>query len=158
MKQCRDRVQLEARRLAGYQLLQTGVPPSEVARLQGVTPAAVSKWKKQAARRGITGLKSKGPTGPKSRLTAVPRRGLERALLQGAVTHGWDNDLWTLPRVAQLLQRRWGLVYHPGHVSRLLHALGFSCQKPEGRAREQSADAVRCWRRDVWPVLKKSPC
>lgn len=148
---------MEERRLEGYRLLQQGVSASEVARRQGVSAAAVSKWKKQAGRRGLAALHSKGPTGPKCRLSAAQRAALEKALLQGAVAHGWPNDLWTLPRVAQWLRRRWGLSYHPGHVSRLLRGLGFSCQKPEGRAREQDPQAVRAWRRDVWPALKKSP-
>lgn len=157
MKPTRDRKQLEARRLEGWRLLQEGVPPSEVARRQGVTPAAVTKWKHQARRRGEPALRSKGPPGPKPRLQPAQREWLARALLQGAVAHGWANELWTLPRVAALLARRWQVDYHPDHLSRLLRAWGFSCQKPERRAREQDPAAVRRWRRDVWPALKKSP-
>lgn len=54
--------------MEGYRLLQQGVASSEVARRQGVSAAAVSKWKKQAARRGLAALQSKGPTGPSSLL------------------------------------------------------------------------------------------
>ena len=75
---------MEVRRVAGYQLLEQGVPASEVARRQGVSPAAVSQWRKQARRRGVAALQSKGPTGPKPRLKSVQRAGLERARTTGA--------------------------------------------------------------------------
>ena len=46
-----------------------------------------------------------------------------------AVTAGLPTDLWTCPRVSWLIQHRFGVHYHPAHVSRLLHGLGFSPQK-----------------------------
>jgi putative transposase len=153
----RDRAQLEARRLAGYELLQQGVRPSEIARRHGVSRAAVSRWKKRAGRRGASALRSLGPPGPKPHLTAAQGQRLRRLLEQGAVAQGWENELWTLGRVAQLIQRQFSWRCHPAHVSRLLHALGLSCQKPEGRAREQNPHALRTWKRDVWPRLKKKP-
>lgn len=153
----RDRQKLEARRQEGYGLLQQAVGVSEVARRLGVTPAAVSKWKKLAARRGAAALESKGPPGPRPRLRPAQQQWLGRALLEGAVAHGWTNDLWTLPRVAQLVRQRLGVRYHAGHVSRLLARLGFSCQRPTRRARERDEAAIRRWQRDTWPALKKKP-
>lgn len=153
----RNSEQLEKRRLEGYRLLQAGDEPSAVARRLGVSAAAVSKWKRQAMRRGAAALKSKGPPGPKARLSAAQKECLRRALLQGALAHGWENDLWTLRRVAHLVRRLFRLHYHRGHLWRVLQGMGFSCQRPSGRARERDEAAIRMWRRDVWPALKKSP-
>ncbi|MEZ6070944.1 MAG: winged helix-turn-helix domain-containing protein [Pirellulales bacterium] len=62
---------------------------------------------------------------------------------------GFDSQLWTLPRVALLIEREFGVSYHSTHVGRLLHALGFSCQKPKRRSREQDPEAVKTWRAEM---------
>jgi len=70
----------------------------------------------------------------------------------------WDKTaLWTLPRVASLIQDLTGVGYHPGHVWRLLGASGFSCQRPERRAVERDEKAIRRWSRTELPALKKRP-
>ena len=61
-----------------------------------------------------------------------------------------------MPRVAALIEQVTGVRYHPGHVWRLLGALGFSCQRPERRAVEPDEPAIRHWKRVQWPAIKKS--
>lgn len=65
-------------------------------------------------------------------------------LLQGATTFGYSTDLWTGPRVVDLIRHRLRVSYHPSHIGRLLHSLGFSPHKPERRARERDEDGW-CW-------------
>ena len=80
-----------------------------------------------------------------------------QALLAGPAAHGYKTVLWTLPRVAALIEKLTGVRYHPGHVWRLLGASGFSCQRPERRALERDEKAIRHWQRVQWPALKKRP-
>jgi transposase len=54
-----------------------------------------------------------------------------------------------------MIQRLFGVEYHPDYVPRLLRKLGWSPQKPEQRARERDERAAARWRRDEWPRLKK---
>ena len=68
-------------------------------------------------------------------------------LVEGARAAGYDSDLWTCRRVTALIQRHFGVSYHFNHVGRLLHALGFSPQKPLRRARERDEEAIERWRR-----------
>ena len=56
------------------------------------------------------------------------------------------DELWTCRRVAQVIAQTFGVSYHPDHVGRLLHGLGFSCQYPQHRARERDEEAIRQWR------------
>jgi transposase len=65
--------------------------------------------------------------------------------------------VWTLPRVAKLIEQRTGQSYHPGHVWRVLRGLGFSCQQPTRRAIERDEVAIARWKRVDWPRLKKKP-
>ena len=78
-------------------------------------------------------------------------------LLEGASRHGFPTDLWTGPRVIDVVRRQFRVAYHPNHIARLLRSLGFSPQKPERRARERNEDAILGWVRDDWPRVKKTP-
>jgi transposase len=80
---------------------------------------------------------------------------LTRLLLKGAGACGFSTDLWTQRRVAQVIQREFGVRYHPHHLWRVLIGLGWSCQKPETRARERNEPAIAHWKRYHWPHIKK---
>lgn len=54
-----------------------------------------------------------------------------------------------------MIQREFGVGYHPAHVSRLVRALGLSLQKPERRANQRDEEAIRRWKEERWPHLKK---
>ena len=82
---------------------------------------------------------------------------VERALGRGARYHGFSADLWTLPRVAELIQRQSGVRLHPGHVWRVLGRLGWSLQRPAGKAVQRDEAAIARWKKHTWPALKKSP-
>ena len=78
-------------------------------------------------------------------------------LLQGAPAHGWETDLWTWKRVAEVIRRELGIAYHPEHVRKILYQrLQWSSQKPERRARERAEDALARWKREGFPRIKKS--
>ena len=67
------------------------------------------------------------------------------------------TDLWTCPRVSWLIQRQFGVHYHAAHVSRVLHGLGFSPQRPTRRALERDEERIRAWIEQDWPRVKKTP-
>jgi transposase len=148
--------ELEARRLRAADLLGRGTGPGEVARLVGVGSSAVSKWKKMLRNRGPDGLKAKPHPGPRPRLNGTQKRRLAAALKKGAVAAGYDSDLWTCRRVRDLIGKREGVWYDFNHVGRILHALGFSVQKPEARARERDERAIERWRKKDWARIKKT--
>ena len=136
-------------------MLQDGVPLSEVARHVGVWPGSVVRWRDAYERAGEEGLKAKRHPGRKPRLSAQERGRLGELLVQGPQAHGYRTQLWTLPRVAEVIEKEFGVSYHPGHVWRILRAMEWSCQKPERRARERDEEAIRRWRQKRWPHIKK---
>lgn len=136
-------------------MLQQGKGVREVARSVGASSSSVSRWKKQLEESGETGLAAKKQAGRESRLKEEQKEQLGQILLQGAVTAGYTTELWTLGRVAEVIEREFGVRYHPGHVWRILRKLGWSCQKPERRARERDEAAIAQWRQAEWPRIKK---
>jgi transposase len=147
----------EQRRLSAMALLEQGWSGSKVARHFGVTPAAVSQWKTNYQQYGPNALKSTPHTGRPPKLTASQMKRLEKLLLQSPEKHGYANDLWTLPRVAAVIQKHFGSSYEVSGVWHVLVRMGWSCQKPERRARERDEEAIVSWRKNDWPRIKKIP-
>jgi transposase len=80
---------------------------------------------------------------------------LAARLLKGAKANGFSTDLWTCSRIAELIERRYGVRYHVDHIPRLMASLGWSCQKPEVRAVERDEQAIQTWVSKDWPRIKK---
>ena len=153
----RDFAGLEQRRLRAARLLEKGVSQSQVARQVGVHRQSVSRWAQQLEKEGRPGLEQAGRAGRKPRLSAADLERIENALKRGPEAFGYDTGLWTSARVAQLIEQECGITYHPGHVWRLLRQLGWSCQRPTGRALERDEKAIAQWKRKRWPEIKKKP-
>ena len=153
----RDFGGMERRRLAAARLFAEGVGQSEIARRLGVTRQAVHVWFTRWKRQGTKGLAAAGRAGRKPRLTPRQLQRVEQALLEGPRRHGIDADLWSLPRMAVVIARVTGVRYHPGHIWRVMRALGWSAQKPQRRAREGDEAAIQHWKSRVWPAPKKKP-
>jgi transposase len=137
-------------------LLKQGVSQSEVARRLDVHRQSVIRWAGQLAHSGRVGLKQAGRAGRKPRLSAPQLKQIEQALKRGPAALGYDTGLWTAGRVRELIEHQCGVRYHEAHVWRILRQLGWSCQRPTGRALERDEKAIRYWKRVHWPQLKKS--
>jgi transposase len=131
----RERDRLQARRLRAAELFAADVRQAEVARQLGVSAQAVSVWHTRWQAGGGEGLQSRGPSGPAPRLSDAQLAQVKHALLEGATAHGFVGELWTLDRIAMVLERVSGVRHHPAWVWVLLrHRLGWSVQRPKRRA------------------------
>jgi len=153
----RDFAALERRRFRALRLLDKGHSEAEVARRVGVHRQSVNRWQQLATASGLESLRRAGRAGRKARLMAAQLGQLEKALQRGPEALGYETNLWTAARVADLIESEFGVTYHPSHVWRLLGQLGWSCQRPASRAIERDEAAIRRWKRVTWPALKKKP-
>jgi transposase len=117
---------LEQRRRQAVALKEQGYGPTQVARLLNTTPQSVRRWWNAYAADGAQALAARPVPGRPCKLTGRQRQSLRACLLRGAAAWGWSTDLWTCPRVAELIRRRYGVIYHVDHLPRLLRSLGFS--------------------------------
>ena len=153
----RDRVKLEQRRLKAARLLQKGVHEAEVARQVGAHRQSVNRWAKQLDEGGQQALTRAARAGRPPKLSPGDRQRIIEALKRGPEALGYRTSLWTAWRVADLIQRECGVKYSTVHVWRLLRALGWTPQRPAGRALERDEAAIAQWKRQRWPELKKTP-
>lgn len=149
--------ELERRRRRALTMLKEGLQPVEVARRLGVDRRSVRRWKAAVRIQGEVGVRAKPAPGRPPKLGAKHRTKLEALLLKGAQAAGYDTDLWTCPRVGDLIERRFGVHYHVDHIGRLLHQLDWSPQKPTRRALERDEEAIGRWVHESWPRVKKTP-
>jgi transposase len=155
--QPRDFQEMERVRIRAILLLQKGMRQSEVARKLGVTKQAVFRWKSIWENGGLNALRFPGRAGRKPELEPEQLIELETELLKGPKAHGYITELWTGRRVRELIKKLFGVEYHPNHMWRLMRSMGWSCQRPTGRARERDEAAIRRWRKNVWTRIKKRP-
>jgi len=78
-------------------------------------------------------------------------------LVAGALANGFPTELWTLARIAKLIERDFGHAFSTVHVWRMIRELGFSNQRPTGRALQRDEEAILAWKTKRWPALKKTP-
>jgi transposase len=149
---------MEERRMRAADLFEQGLTSAEIARQVGVCHQIVSDWRAAWRRSGRDGLRAAGRAGRLPKLSQAQLALVEAALLEGPEAHGYATELWTLQRVAEVIERVTGVSYHPARVWYLLrHVLGWSWQRPARRATERDDEAIARWIKQRWPQIKKEP-
>jgi transposase len=153
----RDFQALEQRRKQAACLFAKGESTlASVARQLQTSRQSVGRWYHDWKQGGAKALDAAGRAGRKARLSPVQLRKVEETLLQGADAHGFGAELWTLPRVATVIERVTGVKFHPGHVWKILGSIDWTVQKPTQQAKERSEENVEYWKNVRWPELKKT--
>jgi transposase len=145
------------RHRVAVEFLGKGMSMADVALVMGVRLSSVKRGKKAFRLGGAAALEPKPNRGRSAKLTSPQRERLRQLLLVGPRGAGFLTELWTCARVAELVRREFGVSYHPDHLGRILHVLGFSPQKPQRRAAERNDAAIERWRSHDWPRIKKRP-
>jgi transposase len=148
---------LKERRLKAVALFKEGERQADIARRLRVSKQAVSQWWISWSKGDTRALNGATRAGRKPRLEKEQLALVERELLLGAGAHGYQTDLWTLPRVAALIKKITGVDYHPAHVWKVLNKMGWSVQRPTLRARERDEQKVADWVKGTWEEVKKTP-
>jgi transposase len=147
---------MEQTRMRAADLLRRHVSPAEIARQLGICHQIVSEWRTAWRQGGRAALRAAGRAGRRPKLSARQLATVERALVKGARANGYPTDLWSLPRVAEVIERLTGVRYHPGHVWYVLRdQLGWSWQRPARQALERNEGAIQAWVHKRWPQVKK---
>jgi transposase len=146
---------LEWRRLRALHLKLQGWCRRDIAEALGVSPVSVSRWFARARDGGPEALRARTSPGPPPKLSAAQRRQIPEFLWHGAEAYGFRGDVWTCARIARVIEEEFGARYHKGHVARLLQELRWTPQLPIRRAVQRDEEAIRRWRSDVWPELRR---
>jgi transposase len=152
-----ERARREKVRLEAAAMIEAGTGDSEIARRFRVSRMSANRWRRMLAAGGREALASKGAGGAKCKLTPEQLAELEAVLAVGPAACGYEDQCWTLARVADLAWQRFGVEYTLGGVHVLLHRAGWSVQVPARRAAGRNEAAIAEWKQETWPVIKGRP-
>jgi transposase len=147
---------LEDRRKRALALLDSGYSLNEGGRRIGCHASSVMRCRDARRRGGTQALRVRCSPGRPLKLDQTKRKRLVDLLLQGPMAHGYRTNLWTTARIAEVIQREFGVQYHRDHVGRLMHSLQWSPQKPERCALERNEKAIERWKQKDWLRIKKT--
>lgn len=134
------------------------VAPTVIARLVKRPLRTVQGWLKAWRSTGLASLEPHTSTrGRRRKLDEHERLLLAKAISRGPRKAGYPGGVWTSPIIADYIQKRWNVTYHPGHVRRLLNELGFSIQFPRRKLALADKDAQAKWLSEDLPRIKKKP-
>jgi transposase len=133
-----------------------GYTQIEVAQFLSVHVRTVQRWEQSYREHGDAGLVIQPLPGRCRKLTDTQEREVLSWFSRSPVDFGFSGELWTAPRVAQLIKQRFGVHFHPRYLNEWLTNRDVTPQKPKRQAQERDQAVIDAWIRDEWPrILKK---
>jgi transposase len=149
--------ELERRRRLAVARIRADYTQQEVAEFLGVSTRSVQRWMQAYRERGTAGLKAKPHPGATPKLSAAQERRVLQWFRHSPREFGFATELWSAPRVAQVIQRKFHKKFNWRYLNQWLAARRITSQKPERQARERDKREVRRWVREELPRIKKVP-
>ena len=146
--------ELERRRRLAIDRLRDGYSQQEVADFLGVNVRTIRKWWQRYQKRGPDGLNAKPHPGRPRKLRRAQEAQILRWLRKNPKSFGFATELWTAPRMAQVIKRKFGIDFHPRYLNQWLAERKITPQKPQRKARERNDEAIERWKKNDWPRIK----
>jgi len=146
-----------ARRILAVRMNSQGHTTGEIAKLLGVHRSSPVLWLQHWNEYGFEGLLEGHRSGRPRLLDDRQRQELEDIVESGPIAYGFPSGVWTSPMITRVIEDEFGVSYHPGHVRKILHILGFSVQRPRLKLIRADEKKQSRWRRYTLPRLKKTP-
>ena len=147
--------ELEHRRRLAVQRHLEGYSTHEVAEFLGISPRTVWRWLASFRDRGTEGLAARPVPGRPRKLALIQEKIILRWLRGSPLEHGFATELWTAPRLAQLIEEEFGIRFNHRSLCAWLKGRGFTPQKPQRVPRERDPGAIAAWLASDWPRIKR---
>jgi transposase len=146
---------LEYRRWVAVRRILEGYSLDDVADFLDVHPRTVKRWMGIFRKGGWDALVVQPVFGRPGKLTLIQEKIVLRWLKASPTEHGFPTELWSAPRLAQLIWEEWGIQFHPKYLPTWLRNRGLTPQKPQRVPRERDPEAIAAWLATDWPRIKK---
>ena len=145
-----------ARRILAIRMNAQGQTAGEISRMLGVHRSSATLWLQHWMEKGLEGLLEGQRSGRPAELDAKDIDLLKDIVESGPIAYGFTSGVWTSPMIPRVIADEFGVRYHPGHVRKLLHEIGFSVQRPRRKLARADVEKQSRWRRYILPALKKT--
>jgi transposase len=143
---------LEYRRDLGIQCVTEGYSTQEVADFLEVDSSTVRRWVATATARSSGRASGSGPGRP-AKLTSTQEKIVLRWLSEPPTEHGFLTDLWSAPRLSQLIEQAFNVQFNPDYLGTWLRQRGYTPQKPRRVPRERDDKRITRWLVEDWPRM-----
>ena len=151
-----DEVMNYLRRMAVRAVEDNHHSPELIADILGISRSCIYDGLRGYRAGGEAALDTRLAPGADPVITPAMDRWLKATILNSTpVEQGYDTELWTLPILVELLQRRFGVWVADSTVALHLHRLDLSGQRPCYRAAEQDPEAVAHFLLYKFPKIQK---
>jgi transposase len=114
------------KRIHALLALADGMAVSEVAQMLALGEQTVRDYLNGFLWRGGASLVYQRPPGRPAKLTKTHRQALAALIEAGPQAAGYASGCWSATMLQDLIQRQFGVEYHPHYICTLLHNLGRS--------------------------------
>jgi transposase len=119
--------------MRAVELFEAGMRQVDVVNRLGVSAQTASRWQRNWQAGGRDALAGAARLGRTSRLSDGQVAEVQSALVAGPTANGFPTDMWTLARVAQVIERVTGVRYSPSQTWLILRQrLGWTRQRRPG--------------------------
>lgn len=133
-------------RLQGVRLYGEGENPQRILEIVGCSRSSLMNWLRIYRTEGVTGLYDKRKGGNSAKLSSSQLEHLQNQVHQYSPKQMFSQDdyigsgdYWTVPTIAKLVERNYGVVYtSPNSYRNLLKQCGLSLQKPATEYKSRS--------------------
>jgi len=157
LESARDGAYRVSNRIKAVLLNNNGKSSSEIAKVLNVTREITSKWLKTYEQQGVDGLLERPRSGRPGKLSEVEKIILCDIVDSGPVAYGYSTGVWTSAVISEVIRDEFGIVYHPGHVRKLLNEFGYSVQSPKRLLAAADKEKRDKWVLSSYQQLKKRP-
>lgn len=142
-------------RLNAVVLNMEGKAAPEIASIIRVHRVNVLIWLKNYEQYGTDGLLEGQRSGRPNELSNNQLEELSDIIESGPVAYGFTSGLWTSPMIARVIEDEYSVSYSPSHITRILHKLGFTVQRPKRIFIQADPKVQYIWVKDKYPSIKK---
>jgi transposase len=146
---------LEYRRALAVQRVVEGYSTEDVATFLGVDASTVRRWVAAYSHHGSSALTAQPVPGRPPKLTTTQEKIVLRWLSESPTEYGFPTDLWSAPRLADLIEQTFATRFHAHYLSTWLRQRGCTPQKPRRVPRERDDKAIAKWLAEDWPRIKQ---
>jgi len=146
-----------AARLHAIVLNIEGTCAPQIDKIIKVHRSTVNIWLRNWQEAGMEGILEGHRSGRPPAMSAAQRQELADILDSGPVAYGFTSGVWTSPMVTRVIKEEFSITYNPAHVSRILHDIGFSVQRPKKTLARADKTVQSRWVRYKYPYIKKKP-
>jgi transposase len=141
------------KRIHALLALAQGQSVSDVAEMLSLGEQTVRDYRNQYLFKGMASLVYQAPPGRPNKLTKTQRQQLAEWIKASPQEAGYTSGCWNTPMIQDLIQRHFGVAYHPHYIATLLKNMGFSYQKARFVSDHLNEAKRLEWRHTRWPKI-----